>query len=144
MPGGVSEEVSGRVPEMGGQYPEFHLFDPLPCWGLYLRHIDGVRCDGVRMSCREPDARPVTAWEDAGNIDCGEPKASAMTAGEETRNAACGEPEASAMTAEKATRDAFRGEPGAGIMAAEEDEGNAACQEPDAGTEREDVGNVCE
>lgn len=125
MPGGVSEEVSGRVPEMGGQYPEFHLFDPLPCWGLYLRHIDGVRCDGVRRSCREPDARPVTAWEDAGNIDCGEPKASAMTA-------------------EKATRDAFRGEPGAGIMAAEEDEGNAACQEPDAGTEREDVGNVCE
>gem|GEM_PF-3584094 len=24
---------------MGKQYPEFHLFDLLPCWGMYLRHV---------------------------------------------------------------------------------------------------------
>lgn len=68
MPGGVREEVSGRVPEMGEQYPEFHLFDPLPCWGMYLRHIDRLRCEGVKMTCREPDVRPMTAKEDARNV----------------------------------------------------------------------------
>ena len=125
MPGGVREEVSGKVPEMGGQYPEFHLFDPLPCWGMYLRHVDRVRCDRVRMVCREPDVRPVTAWEDAENIDCGQLDIEPATVRESVGNAACGESEASAMTAEK-------------------DAGNTACREPEAGTEKEDAGNVCE
>ncbi len=81
MPGGLElsgsarndtaerEEIMTRqVPEMGDQYPEFHLFDPLPCWGLYLRHIRGIRWEGVQMTCGEPDGRPMTAKEDASNV----------------------------------------------------------------------------
>ena len=89
MPGGVIEEVHGNVPEMGEQYPEFHLFDPLPCWGMYLRHIDGVRCDGVKMSCRETDVRPMTAGEDARNAACGELEAEFMEKKEDAWNV-CG------------------------------------------------------
>ncbi len=65
----AGEEVSAwKVPEMGDQYPEFHLFDPLPCWGLYLRHIRNVRWEGMRMTAREPDGRPMIAKEDAWDV----------------------------------------------------------------------------
>ena len=44
MPGGSKERRNTPVPEMGSQYPEFHLFDPLPALGavsaLYKRFQD--------------------------------------------------------------------------------------------------------
>ena len=93
MPGGVMEEVCGNVPEMGEQYPEFHLFDPLPCWGMYLRHIDGIQWEGVKLVCRETDVRPETAGEDVRNVVCPE-----GDAGFEVPKAGRGEPEAGSVT----------------------------------------------
>lgn len=68
MPGGMEEDVPEDVPEMGQQYPEFHLFDPLPCWGMYLRHIKGMQCEGVKMTFRETDIRSMTAKEDVWDV----------------------------------------------------------------------------
>lgn len=57
------------VPEEIGSYPEFHMFGELPAWGLFVRHVDGLTLDNVKMSVREPDYRPVmVAVEDVQNI----------------------------------------------------------------------------
>lgn len=58
------------VPEVIDSYPEFHMFGELPAWGLYMRHVDGVTFDNVRMTKREPDYRPVmVAADDVLNIN---------------------------------------------------------------------------
>ena len=48
-----------------------------------------TRCDGVKMSCRETDVRPMTAGEDARNAACGELEAEFMEKKEDAWNV-CG------------------------------------------------------
>ncbi len=58
------------VPEEIASYPEFHMFGELPAWGLFVRHVDGLAFDNVKMSVREPDYRPVmVATDDVHNIE---------------------------------------------------------------------------
>lgn len=71
MPGGVMEQPAERVPPMGKEYPEFHLFDILPCWGMYLRHVRGFRLEGLTMTRRNEDVRPMMGKEDAENVSEG-------------------------------------------------------------------------
>ena len=68
MPGGLDTAEETPVPEMGIQYPEFHLFDPLPSWGLYIRHARDMRFENVRLEKRKEDVRPVAVVEDARDI----------------------------------------------------------------------------
>lgn len=38
------------VPELAGGYPDAHMFEMiLPAWGLYARHVDGLRLENVRF-----------------------------------------------------------------------------------------------
>ena len=46
------------IPENINGYPEFTMFGELPCWGLFLRHVDGIRLDNVRLKLRHRDFRP--------------------------------------------------------------------------------------
>lgn len=71
MPGGVLERPAGEVPLIGKEYPEFHLFDILPCWGMYLRHVRGLRLKGITMTRRNEDVRPMMAKEDAEDVSEG-------------------------------------------------------------------------
>ena len=64
MPGGIMELPKGEVPEMGTQYPEFHLFDILPCWGMYLRDVKDIQCENMVMTKRAEDVRPMVIQED--------------------------------------------------------------------------------
>ncbi|MBQ8637739.1 MAG: right-handed parallel beta-helix repeat-containing protein [Lachnospiraceae bacterium] len=59
MPGGIMELPKDEVPEMGTQYPEFHLFDILPSWGMYLRDVKGMQCENMVMTKRGEDVRPM-------------------------------------------------------------------------------------
>lgn len=68
MPGGCEEAQEAQVPEMGVRYPEFHLFDPLPSWGMYIRHAQGMRFENVRLEKSKEDVRPAIAVEDAQDI----------------------------------------------------------------------------
>ncbi len=52
------------VPEEIASYPEFHMFGELPAWGLFVRHVDGLTLDNVKMSVREPDYRPAMVVAD--------------------------------------------------------------------------------
>lgn len=71
MPGGILKQPVNRVPEMGTQYPEFHLFDTLPCWGMYLRHVSGIRLEKTVLRKRNEDVRPMTVKEDAEDVSEG-------------------------------------------------------------------------
>ncbi len=64
FPGG-EKAVAGEVPEMETEYPEFPVFHPLPCWGLFLRHARGVRIRQCDFSTAAPDERPPLYLEDA-------------------------------------------------------------------------------
>ena len=52
------------IPEQINAYPEFHMFGELPAWGLYVRHVNGLTLDNVRMCCTSPDYRPVIVATD--------------------------------------------------------------------------------
>jgi len=63
MPGGIMEMPEREVPKMGTQYPEFHLFDILPCWGMYLRDVKDIQCENMVMTKRAEDARAMVIQE---------------------------------------------------------------------------------
>lgn len=54
----IGEYRYKNVPEQIDSYPEFHMFGELPAWGLFVRHVDGLKLDNVKMAVREPDYRP--------------------------------------------------------------------------------------
>ena len=58
----------GDVPEAIADYPEFHMFGELPSWAFYLRHIDGIKFDNVKVNLRENDYRPAVVSEDVNNM----------------------------------------------------------------------------
>jgi len=62
--GGVRGLEASPIPEKAGDYPEFSMFGELPCWGLYLRHVDGITLRGLKMELLNADGREERAVED--------------------------------------------------------------------------------
>ena len=59
------------VPEVAGAYPDAHMFGHmLPAYGLYVRHVDGVRLENVRFSLNDGshDTRQMTVLEDVTSV----------------------------------------------------------------------------
>ncbi len=81
--GGTAADAARAVPEMERAYPEctmFHQGFPdnlvfselaLPAWGFYVRHADGVRFEGCRLSLGGPDAREPFVVVDS-DVSCAE------------------------------------------------------------------------
>ena len=65
LPGGILEcPDPAKVPELGVEYPEFHLFGVLPTKGIYLRHAKNIRIEDMNLHFRSEDVRPLTHLED--------------------------------------------------------------------------------
>ncbi|HVU94038.1 MAG TPA: alpha-N-acetylglucosaminidase TIM-barrel domain-containing protein [Puia sp.] len=62
--GGVRGLELVPLPEKAGDYPEFSMFGELPCWGLYLRHVEGIRLKGVKLELLNADGREERVGED--------------------------------------------------------------------------------
>jgi hypothetical protein len=62
--GGVAELVERVVPELERTYPDAYMFGDLPAYGLYCRHVDGLKLDGVDLNVDQPDARPAVVLDD--------------------------------------------------------------------------------
>jgi hypothetical protein len=57
------------LPEKEAAYPEFDTFGKImPAYGIYARHIRGVKFLNVRTSLLKADARPATVLIDVENI----------------------------------------------------------------------------
>jgi Glycosyl hydrolases family 28 len=62
--GGAAELVERVVPELEKTYPDAYMFGDLPAYGLYCRHVDGLRLDGVDLNADQADARPAVVLDD--------------------------------------------------------------------------------
>ncbi len=67
--GGGGELVDSDVPEetVIKHYPEAQMFGRLPAYGLYCRHVEDLRVNGLRCSYTRPDARPMLVLDDVRN-----------------------------------------------------------------------------
>lgn len=59
--------VYREIPERDEAYPEFHVFGVLPSWGIWFRHVDGVKIRNVSFSLEHHDIRPVVMMDDVKN-----------------------------------------------------------------------------
>jgi len=64
--GGGGELVDAEVPDEAviKHYPEAQMFGRLPAYGLYCRHVEGLRVNGLRVTYVQPDARPMLVLDD--------------------------------------------------------------------------------
>jgi len=62
--GGTREEALRAIPEKPSSYPESTMFDTLPAYGLFCRHVQDIRMHNVRISTRQPDLRHALVMDD--------------------------------------------------------------------------------
>lgn len=66
--GGTKDMAKRAYPELEKKYPEPGKFlGPTPSYGLYARHVDGLRVNNVRFALQTPDARPAIKTENVKN-----------------------------------------------------------------------------
>jgi hypothetical protein len=67
--GGTAEAPNVQLPENEKAYPEFDMFGKsMPAYGIYARHIHGVKFQNVRTSVKTPDARPARIFVDVEGV----------------------------------------------------------------------------
>ena len=66
--GGKAEWTDRPVPELEKSYPEARMFGRLPAYGLYVRHANGVKLDGLRFATARADERPAVHCEDVSDL----------------------------------------------------------------------------
>lgn len=62
--GGKVEEASRTVAEEPDKYPEYAMFGRLPAYGLYARHIRGLKLVNVQLQLAGEDKRHAVVFED--------------------------------------------------------------------------------
>ncbi|MCG3198263.1 MAG: hypothetical protein GHCLOJNM_02758 [bacterium] len=58
-----------EVPEVPEKYPESAMFGTLPAYGLYCRHVKGLRLESLDLATEKHDARPALACEDVRDLE---------------------------------------------------------------------------
>jgi polygalacturonase len=70
--GGNKQDAIRAVPEKPTAYPEYSMFGTLPAYGLYCRHVKGLKLRNIQLQSAEPDLRHALVAEDAENISIDE------------------------------------------------------------------------
>ncbi len=55
--GGTKEDAGRAVPEKPEDYPEYSMFGRLPAYGLYCRHVKGLKLLNVQLQLAKSDQR---------------------------------------------------------------------------------------
>jgi len=66
---GGGQKVTTPYREQGTNYPEPRWAGPTPAYGLFARHVDGLRLRNVKFELMRPDERPDIILEDVINDD---------------------------------------------------------------------------
>mgnify|MGYP006286059603 CR=1 FL=1 len=66
--GGAIEQSNRTVPEKPESYPEYSMFGRLPAYGLYCRHVRGLRMAGVQLQFEKDDLRHAIVLDDVENV----------------------------------------------------------------------------
>jgi hypothetical protein len=64
--GGAAALIAQPVPLQRRRYPDAARFRHLPAYGLYCRHVRGLRLDRARLTVEAPDPRPALILDDVG------------------------------------------------------------------------------
>lgn len=56
------------VPENEKGYPEFTMFEELPSWGFYVRHVKGIQMRNVKLRLQEDDFRPAFVFDRVSDV----------------------------------------------------------------------------
>jgi len=66
--GGALEDATRAIPEHPTRYPECTMFDTLPAYGFYCRHVEGLTFRDVDLSFEQDDHRPALVCDDVQNL----------------------------------------------------------------------------
>jgi len=66
---GKADWVNRDVPEKEKDYPEAHAFGKLPSYGLYCRHVTGLRLQKLELRPGDSEERPAIFCEDVKNVE---------------------------------------------------------------------------
>ncbi len=66
--GGTAKEAERVVPELEKEYPDPEKFGTIPSWGMFARHVKGLRLRGVELRAETPDARPAVMLDDVHDV----------------------------------------------------------------------------
>lgn len=67
--GGTADDARRDPAEMETEYPEYKMFGRLPAFGMYCRHVKGLRLRDVQVGSVKPDARPGLVCDDVEQLD---------------------------------------------------------------------------
>jgi hypothetical protein len=68
--GGGTEEMAAReVPEYVEDYPEPANFKTMPAYGFFIRHVNGLKLNNVRVSFMKEDQRPAFILDEVKNAE---------------------------------------------------------------------------
>lgn len=66
---GKTEWVDREIPEQAKSYPEARMFGRLPAYGLYARHVRGLRLRGLELGAADGESRPAIVCDDVKQLD---------------------------------------------------------------------------
>ena len=67
--GGTAEHAARVVPEKETAYPKGDMFGTLPAYGLYCRHVNGLRLQNLDLAFDEDEARSALVADDVADLD---------------------------------------------------------------------------
>ena len=56
-----------KVPEMPKAYPEFSQHMELPAWGFFIRHVDGLTMNNIKLTALKKDYRTAIVMDNVNN-----------------------------------------------------------------------------
>jgi len=70
--GGTKEHADRNVPEKATSYPEYSMFGVLPTYGLFCRHVRGLKLLNIQLQLAKRDQRRAVFFDDVKDafIDC--------------------------------------------------------------------------
>ena len=67
--GGSADWLNRKIAEIPKSYPEARNFGRLPSYGLYCRHVTGLRLRNIEFKSAANEARPAIFCDDVKNLD---------------------------------------------------------------------------
>lgn len=67
--GGTADMAQKKYREQGTNYPEPRWAGPTPSYGLFARHIDGLKLRYITFALKKDDGRPAVMLENVKNLD---------------------------------------------------------------------------
>ena len=61
--GGTEADAARQIGDLDDAYPEPSMFGRTPAWGVWTRHVKGLKLVNVEMDVTAPDSRPQTVFQ---------------------------------------------------------------------------------